>query len=388
MKKVLILGGGFAGVEAAISLQKSGLFNVTLLSERDYLFIYPISIWVPVNGIDIEDAKLPLASIQKAYPFTVIIDTIVAIQSTENKVVGIKQHYEYDYLILAIGAEKVGHPGIENTLSICGKPIVSSQVKESLDTLISRKNGKIAIGFGGNPKDKSAVRGGPAFEFAFNVHHYLKKLKIREHFAISFFAPMESPGARMGDKAPAMIGKMLDNAGISQHYGKKIKEFQKTSIVFEDDKTIEADLIMFIAASKGNSIFANSGLPLNDAGFVKIDDNCKVENIENIFAIGDAAAIDGYDWVAKQGHIAELMGRNAAYNIIQTEKGNNSRKGYHSHLNILCIMDTGNGAAFVLRNHKRAILLPLPIVGHWIKKAWGWYVKASKTGKFPRIPGM
>lgn len=385
MKKAIILGGGFAGVEAAISLQKSGMFDVTLISDRDYLFIYPISIWIPVNGITIEDVKLPLASIQKAHPFTVVIDKVVAIYAADNKVECVKQQFDYDYLILALGADKVGQTGIENTLSICGKPTVSMLVKESLDLLISNGKGKIAIGFGGNPKDKSAVRGGPAFEFAFNVHHYLKNLKIRDNFDISFFAPMESPGARMGDKAPAMIGKMLNKARISQHYGKKIKEFQTNNITFEDDTKIEADLIMFIAASKGNSIFTNSDLPLNDAGFIKIDDNCKVENFANVFAIGDAAAIDGYDWVAKQGHIAELMGRNAAYNIIQTEKGSNKREGYHSHLNILCIMDTGNGAAFVLRDPKRAILIPLPIVGHWIKKAWGWYVKASKTGRFPRI---
>ncbi len=39
MKSVLILGGGFAGVEAGIFLKKGG-FDVTLVSDRDYLYMY------------------------------------------------------------------------------------------------------------------------------------------------------------------------------------------------------------------------------------------------------------------------------------------------------------------------------------------------------------
>jgi sulfide:quinone oxidoreductase len=48
MKNVLVLGGGFAGLEVAIFLRKYG-FDVTLISERDYLYIYPTSIWVPTG---------------------------------------------------------------------------------------------------------------------------------------------------------------------------------------------------------------------------------------------------------------------------------------------------------------------------------------------------
>ncbi len=53
---------------------------------------------------------------------------------------------------------------------------------------------------------------------------------------------------------------------------------------------------------------------------------------------------------AKQGHIAELMGRNVAHNILQIENKLTDFKGYQKHLNILCVMDMGNGAAFVYRN--------------------------------------
>ena len=65
MKKVLVLGGGFAGVQAAIDLQKSKLFDVTLVSDRNFLFLYPISIWIPVHKINYKDVKVSLKDIQK-----------------------------------------------------------------------------------------------------------------------------------------------------------------------------------------------------------------------------------------------------------------------------------------------------------------------------------
>src|SRR5660398_197897 len=78
MKHFLILGGGFAGIEAAIKLRKKG-YNVSLVSERDYLFIYPISIWIPVKGISFEDSKMPLADLQKKHGFNLIIDSVESI---------------------------------------------------------------------------------------------------------------------------------------------------------------------------------------------------------------------------------------------------------------------------------------------------------------------
>jgi sulfide:quinone oxidoreductase len=51
-------------------------------------------------------------------------------------------------------------------------------------------------------------------------------------------------------------------------------------------------------------------------------------------------------------------------------------------------MDTGDGAAFVFRNDQKSFLIPMPVVGHWMKKGWGMYSKLTKTGKFPRLPGM
>jgi sulfide:quinone oxidoreductase len=388
MKNVLILGGGFAGVQAAIELQKKGNFQVTLVSDRDYLYLYPISIWIPVHKKQFDEVKIPVASIQKQYPFNFIVDRVTEIHATENKVVCQNQTLTYDYLVVAFGAEKMQHKGIANTLSICAKPEMALEIRNRIDELVQKGSGKIAIGFGGNPKDKSAVRGGPAFELAFNIHNYLKSKKLRNNFELTFFAPMEEPGARMGKGALAMMDKMFTDYHIGKRFGKKIKEFVSDGVIFEDDSKLDSDFTMFIAAGTGPALLQNTDLPLSEAGFIKIDNYGQVLGFPNVFAIGDIAALEGPEWVAKQGHIAEFMGRNAAFNITEIEKGSSKRKGYQEHLNILCVMDTGNGAAFVLRNGTRAIMIPMPIVGHWMKKGWGAYARLTKTGKFPRLPGM
>lgn len=388
MKKVLILGGGFAGVQTAIELQKSKQFEVTLVSDRDYLYIYPISIWVPVRNAEFDDVKVPLADIRKKYPFEVVIDKVKEIHAANHQVVCENRTLNFDYLVVAFGADKMKHKGIENTLSICGKPEVSIAIRDGIDELVKKGHGKIAIGFGGNPKDKSAVRGGPGFELMFNIHNLLKKKGIRQNFELTFFAPMEEPGARMGKGALPMLNKLFDQYQVKKQFGKKITEFQAKSVVFEDESKLDADLILFIPASSGHSVLQSSDLPLSDSGFIKIDNYCQVSGFTEVYAIGDIAAIEGPEWIAKQGHIAELMGRNASHNIIETEKGTSSKKGYQEHLNILCVMDTGNGAAFVFRNSNKSFLIPLPIVGHWMKKGWGMYSKMTKVGKFPRLPGM
>ncbi|WP_152183216.1 NAD(P)/FAD-dependent oxidoreductase [Sulfurimonas indica] len=393
MKKVLVLGGGFAGVDAATYLTKMG-YNVTLVSDREYFYIYPTSIWVPTRESEFKDVCVDLKELQRAHGFELIIDAVEAISKAENSVTlaSGKVLNDYDYLIIGIGASKMKPKGVENTLSICGAPEQALAIRDEIDKLIEKGSGKIAMGFGGNPKDSSAVRGGPGFELLFNVHNLLKKKGIRDKFELTFFAPMAEPGKRMGPQALKMMDVFFTKLDINKHFGKKIVEFEKDGVVFEDNSKLEADFMMFIPAGDGHDVIKNSDLPQNEAGFVKTDDTSCVLNedgtMSNIYAIGDVAALEGYDWRAKQGHIAEVMAKNAAHNIEQRDSGGSDFKGYNQHLNILCVMDSGDGAAFVYRDEKRAFMLPMPFIGHWMKKAWGLYCRNSKLGKIPRIPGM
>ncbi len=389
MQDVLIIGGGIAAIEAAIFYKKEG-FDVELVSERDYLFIYPISIWIPLGITSFEYASMPLEKLAKRHGFTFTHDTIIEINGSEKKVLlqnaGIRKAQN---LVIAIGSGKMKHEGLENTLSICAAPEQSLMLKQRIDELVARGSGKIALGFGGNPKDSSGVRGGPGFELLFNLHHHLASKGIRENFELTFFAPMSEPGARMGKKALAMMAAMFERNKIGTRYGQKISRFESTGIVFEDDSVLPSDLTMFIPAGDGHALIKCSDLPQNEAGFIRINDYCQVEGIEGWYAIGDVTALQGPDWKAKQGHVAEVMARNSAHNsaiVLGLKKG--ELKGYQEHLTILCVMDMGNGAGFVYRSDTKALLIPMPVIGHWIKIAWGWYYKWSKMKFILRIPGL
>jgi sulfide:quinone oxidoreductase len=389
MAKVLVLGGGFAGVEAAIFLRKHEM-DVTLVSDRDFFYIYPTSIWIPTGEATKKDVSIPLDQLAFAHGFELIVDPVAAFDAATKRTTLASGRVldDFDYVVVAIGQEKIQHKGMEHTLSICGKPEEATMLHEKLQALVAKGSGKIAMGFGGNPKDTSAVRGGPAFEVLFNVHDFLKKKGLRDAFELTFFAPMEKPGQKMGDKALVMMEKMFSMTDIKKKIGSKIVEFVEDGIVFEDGTKIESDLTMFISAGTGHGVLKASGLPLSDAGFVVTNEYNEVEGFDGVYAIGDSASLMGPQWRAKQGHVAEVMARNVAYNIFQHQQKIDSKKSYMDHLNILCVMDTGNGAAFVYRDNEGGKMIPMPVVGHWMKKGWGWYCRNSKLGKIPRLPGL
>ncbi|HET8722880.1 MAG TPA: FAD-dependent oxidoreductase [Anaeromyxobacteraceae bacterium] len=387
-QNALVLGGGFAGLEAAIQLRKAGL-DVTLVSDRPYLWIYPTSIWVVTGEGKPEDNHLDLADVARRHGFTFRQGKVESISGARRAAVVDGEELRADHLVLAIGGVPLRPKGVEHTVGLSGSPDAAVRAHEAFEALLARGEGAIAMGFGGNPKDPSAVRGGPMFEVMFNVLHLLERRGLRARFRLAFFAPMASPGERMGKKAVAAIQGMLGDRGVELRFGKKIAGFEAGgAVLFEDGSRLESDLTVFIPAQGGHPVLAASDLPRNEAGFVTIDGGCAVPGFPGVWAVGDSAALEGPAWRAKQGHLAEVMARVAAANVAASAAGRPERESYLPHVSITCLMDMGNGAAFVHRDEKKEQMVPLPVVGHWAKKGWGAYYKASKRKQVPRLPGM
>lgn len=385
MKKVLVLGGGIAGVECAIHLRKHG-FAVELVSDRPFLFIYPISIWVPTQEYTLQDVQLDLYKLARIHGIQLTLDKVLSIRAASNTVVLEKggEKGDFDYLVVALGGGKVKHKGQENTFSICGAPEDTLRLRDKLQELVTRGEGRIAVGFGGNPKDPSGVRGGPAFEFLFNLHGFLKKHRVRDKISITFFAPMQNPGTRLGERSLAMMDTMLKKLGIGKEVGKKIMEFAPDGVLLEGGNKLGADLVMFISASDGHPAILASDLPQNAAGFVQIEDSCQVKGMDHVYAIGDCAAIEGPEWRAKQGHLAEVMARNVAHNLAIREGLPGNTLGYQKSISILCLLDMGSmGGGMVYRSAKKSLFFPMPVVGHYAKKLWGVQYKMGKMKKLP-----
>jgi sulfide:quinone oxidoreductase len=386
-KTALVLGGGFAGLEAAIQLRKNGL-DVTLVSDRPYLFVYPTSIWVATGERSLDQVQLDLADVARRHGFAFVEGAVGSISAARRCAVVKGEERCADHLVVALGGDRLKPRGVEHTFTLGGAPDNAARLQAALESLVAKGRGRIAMGFGGNPKDGSAVRGGPVFELMFNVDRLLRRRGLRQAFELTFFAPMASPGARMGAKAVEAIGAMFGSLDIHTRFGKKIDGFLPGGVVFEDQSRLDADLVVFLPAGDGHRVIRASGLPVNEAGFAVTDEGCAVPGFPGVWAIGDAAALLGPDWRAKQGHLAEVMARTMAANVLATEEGRPTRESYLPHVGITCLLDMGNGAAYVHRDARKEQVIPLPVIGHWAKKAWGAYFKASKRKLLPRLPGM
>lgn len=376
-QSALVLGGGFAGVETAVQLRRAGL-TVTLVSDRPHLLVYPTSIWVVTGEHHIDQDLLGLEDLAKQHQFELVVGNVEHIHAEQRQATVDGRELSADIVVLALGAGRRKLPGLEHTVTIWGTPKDTVTVHERLAALIEKGKGRIAVGFGGNPADPSAIRGGPAFEVMFNIEQMLKRLGLRERFELSFFAPMPNPGARMGEKAAAAVRAQLEVAGVSMHFGKRLEGFDAQGVKLEGGTHIDADLVIFVPAGAGHAVVATSGLPLNDAGFVRIDGSCAIEGHENLYAVGDVAALEGPAWRAKQGHLAEVMARVAVSAIQARLRGEQPKESYLDQMSLICLMDSGNGAAYVHRDAKHARMVPLPVVGHWLKKAWGYYYRLTK----------
>jgi sulfide:quinone oxidoreductase len=387
LKRIIVIGGGIGGVEAAIALARELpdrlKYRIDLISDKTELFIFPLSIWIPVGIRKPSDLSMPIAE-----------QRVTKIVSMENKIVTDRQAHHYDSLVIAIGSDKLRPNGIEHTLSVCGGAEESVSIRERLDALIDRGNGVIACGFSGNPLDSSAVRGGPVFEVLFNISHILQKKGVRDRFRLIFFSPSADAGNRLGGPGMRSLQKLFRQNGIETVFGRKIEEFNAEGILFEEGQLMKTDLTLFTPGMRGHAILQESDLPLTPAGFVPVNDYCQADAgvlntdgkpVENCYVIGDCSYFEGPEWRAKQGHLAEAMARVAAGNIALREAGKTMTETFSSHMNILCVMDLGRKAVFVYRDSHRQ-MAPIGTWAHWAKQGWEIYYKLNKRGYLPNMP--
>lgn len=113
-----------------------------------------------------EDVSVPLDKLAMKHGFKLIVDPVVKFEAKEKRVTLKSGRVldDYSYIVVALGQDKLQYAGMQHTLSICGKHEEATALCGRLDVLVPKGSGKIAMGFGGNPKDASAVRGGSAFE--------------------------------------------------------------------------------------------------------------------------------------------------------------------------------------------------------------------------------
>jgi len=375
MPQIVIIGSGFGGLTAVRSLRKQGCRDpITLISPRPVLFYYPSLIWVPAGLRNEADLTIPLNKFFKREDVRHHEGTVTALDPNERQVKTDNGTLAFDKLIIASGGRFIKKlPGIEHAYIPCDG---YEPTKAYSDRLAALEGGTLAFGFGGNPKEPAAMRGGPIFEFLFGIDTMLRKQKRRDKFELVFFSPAPEPGKRLGAKAVKALLNEMEKYQIRTHLGHKMKGFSENAVHTEGGD-IQSDLTLFMPGMTGPAWAANSGLPISEGGMIKGDAHCRVSGFNGIYVVGDSSSLPGPDWLPKQAHMADLQAETAAKNLLAEVAGQPAEHQFKTEL--ICIVDTLDKGMLVYRSPKRTMLMPKLRVFNWAKRLFEWqYLRAYR----------
>ncbi len=365
---IVIIGSGFAALTAVRELRKRDrAVRITLVAPRAELMYYPSLIWVPAGLRRGADLAIDVSDFLSRHDVAFHAGRVTGLADGGRSVLTDTGTLTSDALLIASGGRFLkGLPGIEHALTICEGAAAAESIRERLATM---DGGTLAFGFGTNPKEQGAMRGGPMFELLFGIDTLLKKQGRREHFKLVFFHASQEPGKRLGSKAVTGLLREMQKRNITTQLGHKPTAFEADRVKTEGGE-IPADLILFMPGMTGPAWAKDAGLPLSDGGFFQADTYCRVTGSDRIYVAGDSGSYPGPDWLPKQAHIADLQARAAAENLLRALRGEPPVARFKAEL--ICIVDTLDRGIMVYRNERRALLLPPCRLMHWAKRFFEW----------------
>jgi sulfide:quinone oxidoreductase len=373
---IVILGAGFAALTAARVLRKRAPdCRITLIAPKAEFVYLPSLIWIPPGLRQGADLVLPLERFLRQHRLEFKAARVTGLAEAGRVVRTDQGEVRNDALLIASGGRFLkGLPGIEHALTLCEGIAAAEAIRDRVRAL---QRGRIALGFGGNPKEPSAMRGGPMFELLFGLDTWLRRAGKRDAIGLTFFNAAAEPGKRLGEKAVAgLLGEMA-RRGIDRHLGHALLGFSERGVDTQGG-AIDADLILFMPGLTGPAWAADSGLALSPGGFFKADAYCRVEGADKVFVAGDAGSYPGPDWLPKQAHMADLQAKAAARNLLGALRGEAPRATPRAEL--ICIVDTLDAGILVYRDVRRAWLLPPLGLFHGLKRLFEWhYLRAFRN---------
>ncbi|HBQ44400.1 MAG TPA: pyridine nucleotide-disulfide oxidoreductase [Thiomicrospira sp.] len=362
--KITILGTGFAALTAIKQVRKkSPTAEITVISPKAEMLYYPSLIWFPAKLRKATDLIVDLNNFFTRQNVTFFAGKVLNVIEGGRVVETDQGNVENDGLIIATGGRFIKKlPGIEHAITPCEGISAAEKITDKLSSMTS---GTIAIGFSGNPKEPSAMRGGPMFEFLFGIDTLLRRQGRRENFKLVFFTPAAKPGLRLGDKVPDAMLKMMAKKGIETHLGSKMVSFEADKIITESEEIL-ADLILFMPGMTGPAWLQNSELVKSEGGLIKANQFCQVEGLKATYVAGDSGSFPGPEWQAKQAHMADLQAIAASNNLVAELEGGEDFETFKHEL--ICIVDSLSHGMLVKRTEKGTFLLPPCRLLHFAKR--------------------
>jgi NADH dehydrogenase len=288
MKKehVLIVGGGFGGVKAALELAKNGHFKVTLLTENDTFRYYP-TLYRTATGGRRANSSIPLGEIFKDHRITIEQGKAVTLDRKAKQVITDKdKKYDYDTLILALGV-------VTNYFSIPGLSDFAYGIKSADDALKLKQHLHQQLTDEHQPDLNYLIVGaGPTgIELAGALPAYLKQV-MRNHGI-----QKNSVNVRLIEAAPRLLPRFSKSTSrsvrrrqkrldIKIHLGKVVSG-QTADTLTVSGKPMKSHTVIWTAGVTNHPFFGENHFILMNRGKVATDVYLQTE--PDIFVIGDNA---------------------------------------------------------------------------------------------------
>jgi len=396
-KKVLVLGGNFAGLTAALSVKHElgKDADVTVISKSDQFQFNPSLIWIPFGKRKAKDIAFPLAKTFESHGVDFVHGEATKIDPAAQRVETSQGTHDYDYLVIATGY-------LNDFDAVAGLgPGGNAYSITYLDGAVDAAEGWARFLNDPGPVVVGATQGaacfGAAYEFVFNVAYHLRKQRLRVPVAYVSAEPFPGHfgigGLPGGEKLLAMFLKRQKIKGI---FDVAMDEIIPGEMRLADGRKLPFRYAMVVPPFIGAEVVNASGLG-NPRGFIEVKDTYQTLSNPNVYAVGIAAAVNA-PWttanavgVPKTGFPAETMARVAAENIaMQIRGGQPTKEENFGDIPAVCIMDAGNNGVVILADkmlppRKHGVMIPGP-QSHAAKIAFEKYFLWKARHGYVKLP--
>ncbi len=304
MKKVIIIGAGFAGLSALKALLKSAKpIEIALIDSRkssDFLPMLPDCIG---RGISPQFLSYEIERFAEKKRFEFINKEVTSVNLDRKEVSAGDKPICYDYLIIAAGSETTfyGNEQISRAAFKLDSALDAQKIRDALD---------------GRDFASYLVCGGgyTGIETATNLRRYLNKKEKNKKIIIvertpSILGPLPQ---WMKDYVSANL-KRLNIEVLAQA---SIEKTEQDKIYLSGGSVFEDAMLIWAAGVRAPVFIQNLQVEKNQQGRIKVDEYLRVNN--NCFAAGDAANFSfGGGSLRMAVQFAIMQGRRAAQNIIR-----------------------------------------------------------------------
>jgi NADH dehydrogenase len=301
-KKIVIIGGGFAGINLAKDLGNKEGIHVTLVDKNNYNFFTPLLYQVSTGMLDVSSITIPFRTLfKKKKNLTYRLGKLKEVRAKENKVVLSTGEVDYDYLVMATGTKSnfFGMENIEkNSLPMKSinqavklRNYLLREAERSIyikDKVEKRKMGNIVIsGAGPSGVEVAGMLAEMRNNILNDIYPELKDEKLNIYLVDG--APSVLPPMR--EKSQKYSKKSLEEMGIIVKLNKMVSDFKDDKVIFKDGDSIETKTLIWTAGVTGMKF---EGLPEDSyekGNRLRVNEYFKIENTDNIYAIGDASVL-------------------------------------------------------------------------------------------------